>query len=189
MRVNEIFYSIQGEGAYMGLPAVFLRLAGCNLSCPFCDTSHSRFTEMSEEEIVAEAAKHEARNIVITGGEPMLQLTASLTKALREAGFSIHLETNGTLPLPEGAEVDWITCSPKGEDTPHLRRIDELKVVYWGQNVSPYASVKAAVHSLQPLDSGDAARNKEIIEKTLDYVLKHPIWKLSLQTHKMLNVR
>ncbi|MCD8303262.1 MAG: 7-carboxy-7-deazaguanine synthase QueE [Prevotellaceae bacterium] len=189
MRVNEIFYSIQGEGAHTGLPAVFLRLAGCNRNCPFCDTDFGRFAEMTEQEIVERAQEFPAKNIIVTGGEPLLQLTASLTRALKTAGFSIHLETNGTLPLPEGAEVDWVTCSPKGGEEPHVQRIDELKIVYWGQDVSQYETTKSRLKSLQPVDTGDASRNEEIRSKTLDYVLKHPIWKLSMQTHKILNVR
>ena len=113
MRVNEIFYSIQGEGHYTGTPAVFVRLAGCNLNCWFCDTEFHSFTEMSEDEIVAEASQYPSRYMVITGGEPTLQLTASLTSKLHAIGFYIMLETNGTQPLPEGCAVDWITCSPK----------------------------------------------------------------------------
>ncbi len=187
MRVNEIFYSIQGEGTHTGMPAVFLRLTGCNLQCPFCDTNQSAFTEMTEEEILHEVSLYPSRNIIITGGEPTLQLTASILHALHEVGFTIHLETNGTLPLPQGAEVDWITCSPKGEIK--LRRYDELKVLYWGQDVTPYETLPAREHRLQPLDTGDDNRNEEITRQTLDYILKHPIWKLSLQTHKMLKVR
>ncbi len=187
MRVNEIFYSIQGEGTHTGTPAVFLRLAGCNLQCPFCDTDHEDFTEMTEEEIVKKVSRYPARNVVITGGEPTLHLTASLLRSLHDAGFTIHLETNGTQPLPYGAQVDWITCSPKGDI--RIQRFDELKVLYWGQDVSPYESIPCCEHRLQPLDTGDEERNKETTQQTLDYILKHPIWKLSLQTHKTLNVR
>ena len=113
LKINEIFYSIQGEGHYTGTPAVFVRFAGCNLNCWFCDTEFHSFTEMSEDEIVAEASQYPSRYMVITGGEPTLQLTASLTSKLHAIGFYIMLETNGTQPLPEGCIVDWITCSPK----------------------------------------------------------------------------
>ena len=106
MRVNEIFYSIQGEGHYTGTPAVFVRLAGCNLNCWFRDTEFHSFAEMSEDEIVAEASQYPSRYMVITGGEPTLQLTASLTSKLHTIGFYIMLETNGTQPLPEAAS--WI---------------------------------------------------------------------------------
>lgn len=189
MRINEIFYSLQGEGRYAGTPAVFLRLSGCNLHCSYCDTRHQEFSEMTEAEIVEQVKQYPARNIVITGGEPTLQLTASLLRALHTEGFFIHLETNGLLPLPEGEAVDWITCSPKAYGGLRIQRIDELKVVYWGQDISLCEKMAAKDYRLQPLDSGDEALNREITQKTVDYILKHPKWKLSLQTHKILNVR
>ena len=120
LRVNETFVSLQGEGYFTGTPAFFLRLSGCNLKCPFCDTQHQSFTEMSEEEIVEEACRHKLRHIVITGGEPALQLTKSLVDKLHEAGFFVQVETNGTLPLPEG--VDWVTVSPKAPPIPFRGR-------------------------------------------------------------------
>ena len=126
MRVNEFFVSLQGEGHFTGTPAFFLRLSGCNLQCSFCDTSHQSYKEMSEDEIVEEASHHAPRHIVITGGEPALQLTPSLIDKLHEAGFFIQVETNGTLLLPQG--IDWVTCSPKG--SPVLNNVDELKVLY-----------------------------------------------------------
>ena len=100
IKVNEIFYSLQGEGYYVGSPAVFVRLSGCNLRCPFCDTQHECGTKMSEEEIVAEVAKYPARLVVITGGEPSLQLTRSLVNALHNANRFVAVETNGTHRLP-----------------------------------------------------------------------------------------
>ncbi len=188
MKINEIFYSLQGEGQHTGKPAVFLRMAGCNRQCHFCDTDHEPHRDMTVEEIVAEAIKYPARTVVITGGEPTMQLTAELTQALHSHGFSIHIETNGTLPLPQGAEVDWVTCSPKDGALPIIERIDELKVVYYGQDVSHSESLPMSKR-LQPLDSGEPKRNQEITEQTIDYILKHPAWTLSLQTHKILNVR
>ena len=140
MRVNETFLSLQGEGYFTGTPAFFLRLSGCNLQCPFCDTNHQSFSEMSEEEIVTEASRHKPRHIVITGGEPALQLTQSLVDKLHEAGFFVQVETNGTLPLPEG--IDWVTCSPKSL-TPSLSKgeglqtINELKILYKGIGDDP----------------------------------------------------
>ncbi len=116
-----------------------------------------------------------------------MQITATLLNALRKAGFAVHLETNGTLPLPDGARPDWVTCSPKGDI--QIQHIDELKVIYWGQDVSRFEVIAVKEHRLQPLDTGDVARNKDIVNMTLEYVLKHPIWKLSLQTQKILNVR
>lgn len=198
MKVNEIFYSVQGEGRYTGTPAVFVRFASCNLNCWFCDTEFHSFTEMSEDEIVAEASKYASRYVVITGGEPTLQITASLTAKLHAVGFFIMLETNGTRALPEGCEVDWITCSPKlREPSPsviyplNIQRIDELKVVYEGamQNMAQYDSIQAAEYRLQPCCIGDRQKDKAITNQTIEYILAHPKWRLSLQTHKILGVR
>lgn len=188
-RVNELFYSLQGEGRHAGTPAVFVRLSGCNLTCPFCDTQHQAFTHMTIPEIVGAVSRYPARTVILTGGEPTLQLEAGLTTALHDAGFMIHLETNGTLPLKPGVEIDWITCSPKEGPALQIQRIDELKVLFMGEDVSPFLSVPAREYRLQPLDTGDARRNQEIVKQTVDYILNHPIWKLSLQTHKILNVR
>ena len=112
-RVNEIFLSLQGEGFWTGTPMVFLRFSGCNLRCPFCDTDHSGYREMSAEEIVTEILQTggDCRRVCVTGGEPSLQLDEALVEALHHAGFQVHVETNGTRVLPGG--VDWVTLSPK----------------------------------------------------------------------------
>ena len=125
-RVNEIFYSLQGEGFYTGTPAVFLRFSGCNRRCAFCDTDFAAYTEMSAEEIVAKVSEFPARHIVVTGGEPLMQLDDRLVRALKTAGFYIQVETNGSLPAPTG--VDWVTCSPKAAPW-GIDRIDVLKIV------------------------------------------------------------
>lgn len=198
MRVNEIFHSLQGEGRFTGTPAVFVRLSGCNLNCWFCDTEFHSFKEMIEDEIVAEALRYPSRNVVITGGEPTLQLTASLTDKLHAEGFFIMLETNGTNPLPEGCEIDWITCSPKLQGPSpspihplHIQRIDELKVVYEGncQDMSVYDDIIASEYRLQPCSTGDMQKDTFITSQTIEYILAHPKWNLSLQTHKILGVR
>ena len=124
MKVNEIFYSLQGEGYFTGTPAVFLRFSGCNLACPFCDTEHNDGEEMTYEDIISKVTAFASRHIVITGGEPSLQLDELLVDMLHETGFFIQVETNGTNLLPEN--VDWITCSPKQGGDCVLRRIDEL---------------------------------------------------------------
>lgn len=188
MRVNEIFCSVQGEGRYTGTPAVFLRFSGCNLKCHFCDTDHSSFTEMSEEEIVGTVVGFPSRHIVITGGEPSLQLTSSLCRRLHEEGFFVQMETNGSFALPEDCPVDWITCSPKNAPV-RIGHIDELKVVYWGQDVSCWENFPASEHRLQPLDTKDDIKNMEILRRTLDYIMDNPLWSLSLQTHKIIDVR
>ena len=196
MRVNETFLSLQGEGSFTGTPAFFLRLSGCNLKCPFCDTQHQSFTEMTEDEIVQEASRHKPRHIVITGGEPALQLTQSLVDKLHEAGFFIQVETNGTLPLPQG--IDWVTCSPKDPPHPSLKGRGyphELKVLYMGEGCDPELFLpllqeRAGVRLfLQPLDTGDEVRNRAILRSCIDYILEHPHWSLSLQTHKLLGIK
>ncbi|MDE6135351.1 MAG: 7-carboxy-7-deazaguanine synthase QueE [Muribaculaceae bacterium] len=179
-RVNEIFYSLQGEGHFTGTPAVFLRLAGCNRACSFCDTDHSGFTEMSADEVAQACAAFPGRHIVITGGEPLMQLDSALLSRLKERGFFVQIETNGSLPVPP--EVDWVTCSPK--DAPwNIDRVDELKVVFQGQDVEAIAArFPTPVRYLQPC-SGLNTR------ETIQYILAHPAWRLSLQTHKLLDIR
>jgi len=201
MRVNEIFYSLQGEGKYTGVPAVFIRLSGCNLKCWFCDTEFSDYTEMSEDQILSEVLKYPTKYVVITGGEPTLQITNKLIDLLHENDLFVMMETNGTNTLPEECKVDWITCSPKLVNPftvnrsiipIKLQRIDELKVVYEGdenQNMSLYDKYIAQEYRLQPCDVKDEIKNQQILEQTIQYILDHPKWKLSLQTHKIINVR
>ncbi len=189
MKVNEIFYSLQGEGYYSGTPAVFIRLSGCNLQCPFCDTQHENGQEMTEAEIVEVVKVYPARHVVVTGGEPSLQLTASLVDALHAAGKYVAVETNGTVPLPEN--VDWITLSPKdvyvdGAEVV-LTRADEVKVVYDG--IHDPSSHFSPLHFLQPMDTGDPVRNAEITVATVEYIKRNPQWRLSLQIHKVLKIR
>ena len=193
MRVNEIFYSLQGEGYHSGTPAVFVRLSGCNLHCPFCDTKHEDGREMTDGEIVAEVERHPARLVVITGGEPSLQLTDSLVDALHSAGKTVAVETNGTRPLP--SHVDWITLSPKDtwlgpQAAPVLTRADELKVLY-DDNSEPqaYEGIEVDHRFLQPCDTGDATRNAQITAAAVKYIKGHPQWRLSLQIHKILDIQ
>ena len=179
MRVNEIFYSLQGEGHYTGTPAVFVRFSGCNLSCDFCDTRHQSFTPMTEREIVDAVCAHPCRHVVITGGEPSLQLTGSLVEMLHDAGRYVQVETNGTGSLPPS--VDWVTCSPK-QGPYALRRVDELKIVYTGQDVEALAAMfDARDYRLQPCSNLNVA-------ETVDYIKCHPHWSLSLQTHKLIDI-
>lgn len=196
MRVNEIFYSLQGEGYYSGTPAVFVRLSGCNLQCPFCDTQHEAGIEMSEEAIVDAVRQYPATHVVVTGGEPSLQLTESLVDALHAVHKIVAVETNGTHALP--ANVDWVTLSPKaafvdGAEVT-LTRADEIKVVYDGVH-DPDMQLATLNFSLptllflQPCDSGDARRNADTVQATVEYVKRHPEWRLSLQIHKILNIQ
>ena len=198
-RINEIFYSLQGEGYHTGMPAVFVRFSGCNLRCPFCDTDFADYTEMSAEQIVEEIHtlihKHSTLNpqhstlnphhsplIVLTGGEPALQVDAPLLTALHTMGIPICIETNGTHALPDG--IDWVTCSPKEGTRLALNRADELKVVLT-EDTQPeqwLTQIQAAHLFLQPCSCQNT-------EQVIDYILHHPHWRLSLQTHKYLHIR
>lgn len=203
-RVAEIFRSLQGEGFWTGTPAVFVRFSGCNLRCPFCDTAHASFRTLSAEEILDEiTAAGGGPMVVLTGGEPGLQVDEKLINALHETGYRVHIETNGTVELPVG--IDWVTLSPK-EDVPELkgdgrvvlRRADEVKLVYAVSDdpevaaaaIGRWAQFPAQWHFLQPCDEpDDPAQSRRNTEATVAYVLAHPVWRLSLQTHKYLNIQ
>lgn len=193
MRVNEIFYSLQGEGRHAGTAAVFVRLSGCNLRCPFCDTEFDDYKEMTPVEIL-EAVQQESgecKFVVITGGEPTIQDCKPLISLLRENGYYVGMESNGTRQAPD---VDWLTISPKqayvgGTGNLYMKSCDELKVVFDGiSEVSDYG-VQAYVYYLQPCDTGDTKKNKEVVKKCIEYIKENPKWKLSLQTQKITNIR
>ena len=189
-RINEIFYSLQGEGHWTGTPMVFVRFSGCNLKCPFCDTDFRSYEEMSGEELVEEVRRvaGECRRVVFTGGEPSLQLDQALVDALAAEGFRMHIETNGTHLLPEG--LDWVTLSPKtdivgmvGRPEVVLPRADELKLVFHGgADPQKWLGFPATYYYLQPCSGRNTV-------EVVDYVLAHPVWQVSLQTHKILNIR
>ena len=206
--VKEIFYTLQGEGANTGRPAVFLRFAGCNLwsgrepdradaVCRFCDTEFigtdgaggGKF-ETPQALAAAVDATWTARAmagrfVVCTGGEPLLQLDSALVAALRERGFMVAVETNGTLTPPAG-EL-WLTVSPKAGAPLELTRGDELKLVYPQAGAEPerYAQLEFRHFYLQPMDGPQKARNTRL---AIEYCLAHPAWRLSLQTHKLIGI-
>lgn len=178
--VNEIFYSLQGEGWHTGTPAVFLRFSGCNRKCPFCDTDFSHATMMDAREIACACAAFPARHLVVTGGEPLLQLDSALLRVLKASGFFVQVETNGSLPVPP--EVDWVTCSPK-EPPYAVDRVDELKIVFQNQDVESVAGLfETPRRFLQPCSGSN-------VEETIAYILEHPHWRLSLQTHRYIGIR
>ncbi len=177
MRINEIFYSIQGEGRWAGTPMIFIRFSGCNLRCDFCDTDHREYKEMSPADILGRINRYYAKHVCLTGGEPALQLTDELIEYLHLQGRTIHVETNGSQPLPAG--IDWITVSPKSVPV-MLDHADEIKLVYQGQDVEAWEKFPAKYYYLQPCSCQNTA---EVIE----YVKRHPKWKLSIQTQKILN--
>lgn len=184
--VCEIFNSLQGEGFFTGTAAIFLRFSGCNRRCSFCDTDFSACEHLTADSIVARLAeagggRGRITHLVATGGEPSMWLDDALVGRLKEEGYFIQVETNGSLPLPEA--VDWITCSPK---TPpyDLGRIDELKVVFSPETADPESlrSRFPAPHSfLQPCSGLNTA-------ETVAYIKAHPWWRLSLQTHKLIDI-
>jgi 7-carboxy-7-deazaguanine synthase (Cx14CxxC type) len=208
--VKEIYYTLQGEGAHTGRPAVFLRFAGCNLwsgreadraaaVCRFCDTQFVGTDGPGGGKFAAAADLADAAAgywpdgaggrpfVVCTGGEPLLQLDDALIGALHDAGFEIGVETNGTLAAPEG--IDWLCVSPKATAPLVQRRGQELKLVF------PQPEPEAAPDNfvdldfehffLQPMDGPHLAANTR---RAVDYCLQHPRWKLSLQSHKILGI-
>lgn len=190
-KINEIFYSVQGEGYFTGTPAVFIRFSGCNLNCSFCDTLHNEGVKMTDDEIILEVMKYPATLVVLTGGEPSLFVTRDFIDKLHAVDKMVAMETNGTHEIP--SNLDWVTCSPKSdfcEDAKVvLDKCDEVKAVYRFQNVNWYFNIKADYYYLQPCDVKDEILNKEIIEATVKECLKNPKWRISLQTQKILNVR
>ena len=193
--LNEIFYSLQGEGYNTGTASVFVRLSGCNLRCSFCDTLHQQGTAMSLQQIVDTINRWpQAPLLVLTGGEPSLWIDAEIIATLKQCtGKTIAIETNGTRPLPAG--IDWVTLSPKGAYAGGdlfptvLTSCDELKVVYTGQDLSQYDHIKASHRFLQPCFVDDPVERQANLESCVQAVLQHPQWRLSLQTHRLLGIR
>ena len=188
-RVNEIFYSIQGEGAFAGTPAVFVRFSGCNLACPWCDTDHTHAVEMTHDELedAVRALLNDRKGaiVVLTGGEPALQLREDDPLFI---GFRtrVCIETNGTLPVPDW--VDWVTVSPKNELSSIVPLYDELKFVFEPEHIPYYLSMQEAdcEKRIQPLARKDGTTN---LAEALEFVLAHPRFKLSVQLHKIIGVR
>lgn len=194
MRINEIFYSLQGEGRNTGRAAVFIRLSGCNLKCSFCDTDFDSYTDLTVRQIVDEVKGigGDCRFVVITGGEPTIQDCEPLINSLHAEGYEVAMESNGTRPAP--SNIDWLTISPKqsfvgNAGKPIIMQCNELKVVYEGKNQINDYGIKADEYYVQPCDTGNAAENEKIIQECLNFIKENPKWKLSLQTQKILKVR
>jgi 7-carboxy-7-deazaguanine synthase len=204
--VKEIFYTLQGEGAQTGRAAVFCRFAGCNLwtgreedraraVCQFCDTDFvgtgpdgGRF---SSAEMLADAVDRSWRGqqgkyVVCTGGEPLLQLDDPAITALHERGFTVAVETNGTRPAP--VSLDWICVSPKAGAPLVQKSGNELKLVFPQPGAMPeeFVNLDFEHFFLQPMDGADTAANTE---RAVEYCLRNPRWRLSIQTHKLLGLR
>ena len=196
-KINEIFYSLQGEGHHTGFPSVFIRFSGCNLSCPFCDTSHQSGIFMTDDEIIRAVNLYKAGWIVITGGEPCMHIDDDFIRMLkRTTGKKIAIETNGTMPIPAG--IDWITVSPKCgipgiEPLPIVAdRADEIKIVDAGQNLEPYFSLPCrkpqTLMYLQPCFVNDPGQCRANRLRTVRRVLADPRWTLSVQMHRFLGI-
>lgn len=191
--INEIFYSLQGEGRWAGTPAIFIRFSGCNLHCSFCDTNFTQSQNLTIDAILTQVKEYgdACRFIVFTGGEPSLQLDEALIERLHREGYYIAVETNGTRRLP--ANIDWITCSPKAafvnNGTPVLSRASEVKVVFDSIHQIDDYGIIADEYYIQPCDTGNIEQNKEIILKAIAFVKANPQWKLSLQQQKILSIR
>ena len=193
-KINEIFYSLQGEGFHAGTPAVFVRFSGCNLRCSFCDTQHQEGQMMSVQEIVEEVNKYPLSPLVVlTGGEPSLFIDETFVAELkRKTGKKIAIETNGTRPLP--SNLDWVTLSPKsafegGDLEPCvLTYCDELKVIYLGQDLTQYDGIEAKHRFLQPCFCEDETQRKANMKACVDAVMQNPGWRLSMQIHRVLNI-
>lgn len=185
-RVNDIFYSLQGEGRNTGRAAIFIRFAGCNLSCPFCDTDFASYESLSDDDILRRIASYPSRFVVLTGGEPSLQVDSAFVGMLHDHGYEVAMETNGTHDICDG--IDWITCSPKGKTV--ITRCNELKCIFEEHTTAPDDhDIIADYKYLQPCDVQDAERNAAIVERCMDYILSHPEWRLSLQTHKFVGFK
>lgn len=194
--VNEIFYSLQGEGMFVGTPVLFVRFSGCNLKCLFCDTSHSKASEMTADDIMSHLDKlsSKCRIIVLTGGEPMLQVDVELLAVLRSK-YLINIETNGTKEISEEMFdfFDHITVSPKTGGEWIQKEGGELKVVYTGQTkkeLSEFFDSSFTNYYLQPcfIERHEGV-TRSLTEMAIDICKEDPRWKLSIQTHKMLKIQ
>jgi 7-carboxy-7-deazaguanine synthase len=190
LMINEIFYSIQGEGKNCGKPAVFIRLTGCNLRCKFCDTAYAFDSgeDLTCSEVISEVIKYNSEWVCITGGEPFAQDIKELIGGLRREGFNVQIETNGT--MFQSVDCEWLVVSPKKEKQPDvlmLEKANEIKLVV--DSISVLSNAKkfekwGTSHFVQPVDN-----NPELTNLCIDFVKTNPNWQLSMQLHKLIGVR
>ena len=193
--IVEIFHSVQGEGYRSGIPHVFIRFGKCNLRCEWCDTNFDEYDEQTVATILQQVAQYPCKNIIFTGGEPMLNDLWPLARPLKQQGYHLSVESNGTVAIPEGL-LDWICISPKDQMYPQVsvkqRSGDELKCVYVGQSLSLYDDLKEGFNHLflQPCydETDTVEENGRSFALTESVVKEHPDWRLSLQTHKWMGI-
>ena len=194
LKVNDIFCSIQGEGGRAGEASIFIRLSGCNLQCPFCDTEFNSGQEMEVQEIIHEInAYSPCKWIVWTGGEPCLQLTEEIIKMFYLAGYKQAIETNGTLPISKG--FDYISVSPKS-NLQIVGKVDELRFLFKKGVKVPFINLdtpEATNYYLSPVFDGEENEkltlNMDNVNACVEYIKCHPQWKLSIQLHKLLKIK
>ena len=194
MKINDLFWTVQGEGANAGRRALFVRMPFCNLTCHWCDTSFNSFDEITEEEFSLVCQAEKARFAVITGGEPSMHKdTPKVASLLSSHGFGVAMETNGMFPIPEG--IDWVTVSPKeeGEFNIHPDAYEKAgEVKYVVDKTFDFAILKkpsqVPPHSLKYL-SPEFNQFEKNVERILSFIQEFPEWKISLQTHKWMNIK
>ncbi len=192
--IVEIFHSVQGEGFHAGIPHVFVRFGNCNLRCEWCDTDFLTFEEMEVNEIVEEVLSFGCDRVIFTGGEPAMQDLSTIGMELKKHNISLSIETNGTIIVDP--IIDWICVSPKDQMYPNvsIKQVvgDELKVVYCGQDLSMYDSLKSGFnhHFIQPcyIEEESVEENGRSFQLAEKIVKENEGWRLSLQTHKWMGV-
>ena len=193
--IVEIFHSVQGEGAKSGIPHVFVRFGKCNLACEWCDTDFNTYEKMTVEMIVERVLAFKCNNVIYTGGEPLLNDLWPLSRELKKHQIHLSCESNGTVKVPEGL-LDWICISPKDQEYPNVsikqKSGDELKCVYVGQDLRMYDELKQGFDYLylQPcyIESESVEWNGKNFAMTESVVKNNPEWRLSLQTHKWMQI-
>tara|TARA_B100002051_G_C16596146_1_gene565477 strand:- start:5 stop:634 length:630 start_codon:yes stop_codon:yes gene_type:complete len=206
-KIKEIYYTLQGEGFHTGRPSIFVRFSGCNLwtglekdrptaNCFWCDTDFvgtngingGKYTVREIKSIILNLWPENQNSkpyVVCTGGEPLLQMDDDLIQNMHDAGFEIGIETNGTINPPKN--IDWVCVSPKAKTNLIIKKGNELKIVYpqYGMNPKKYEDLEFEHFFIQPMDGKN---QKNAIKKSKEFVMKHPLWKLSLQTHKTMGI-
>ena len=198
LKINDIFYTVQGEGSYVGTPAIFIRLSDCNLACNFCDTEFLTGIQMTEEEIIKKISAYDCDFIVLTGGEPSMQNINILCELLKEKGYYITIETNGMFQLPP--EINWICLSPKSSFKHiQLKECHDLKFVIKQGSKVPEIPDDFRYHQLfiSPMNYSSGKKigteacaklNKTNLDYCIDLIKQNSKWRLNLQTHKIIGV-